>query len=189
MISDKQNKTISKFLSLVLRHQPELIGITLDNNGWADIDELIEKSRGAQILLDPQIIKYIVDTNTKKRFALNDEQTKIRANQGHSIGIELNLPAAVPPNELYHGTAQRFVESISFSGLIRQQRQHVHLSADRETAVKVGARHGKPFVFTVMAGRMHDDGFVFFLADNGVWLTDHVPEKYLLKSINDPKHK
>lgn len=179
MLNEKENKRISKFLSLVLRHQPELIGLTLDENGWADVSELLSTSYKAQVTLDLPTLRHIVAINAKQRFAFNDTQTKIRANQGHSIGIDLGLEAAVPPDVLYHGTAERFFPLIKAAGLLKMQRQHVHLSADKHTAIMVGKRHGKPVVFTVAAGQMCRDGFTFYCADNGVWLTDHVPVKYL----------
>jgi putative RNA 2'-phosphotransferase len=179
MITEKEAVRISKFLSLVLRHQPETINLVLDENGWADIDLLIEKCNEKGVALNREILEYIVATNTKKRFSFNEPKDKIRANQGHSIDVDLALSAQMPPNVLYHGTAERFVSSIKELGLMKQQRQHVHLSQEQSTAVQVGQRHGKPFVFSVLAGQMHQDGFVFYLSDNGVWLTDHVPAKYL----------
>jgi putative RNA 2'-phosphotransferase len=179
MISEKQLVRISKFLSLVLRHQPETIGIELDQNGWADVDALIEKTNGHGIKLDMGTLKYVVATNSKKRFAFNDAFDKIRASQGHSIYVELGYVSQVPPEFLYHGTGEKSVEPIRRSGIEKRSRQHVHLSKDVETAIKVGQRHGKPFVFKVRAGQMHDDKFEFFLSDNGVWLTDSVPARYL----------
>ena len=170
---------ISKFLSLVLRHQPETIGIELDENGWTDINNLIEKSAKAGILIDIPLLKHIVETNSKKRFAIDEAGSKIRANQGHSVEVELGYKAHQPPEVLYHGTGLKSVELILQSGLEKRSRHHVHLSSDLETAINVGSRHGKPFVFEVLARQMHADGFSFFLSDNNVWLTDHVPAKYL----------
>lgn len=179
MISDKQITHISKFLSLVLRHQPETIGIQLDQNGWTDIAELIEKANNHGIKFDREILNHIVETNSKKRFAFNDTFDKIRASQGHSIEIELGYTNQKPPTILFHGTGEKYVQSILDTGLEKRTRQHVHLSSDFETAVKVGQRHGKPFVFKVFAEQMYHDNYQFFISDNGVWLTDNVPTKYL----------
>jgi len=179
MINEKQLTHISKFLSLVLRHKPETIGIELDSNGWTDVEILIQKSNGYGIQFDRNILKHIVETNSKKRFALNETFDKIRASQGHSIHVELGYSSQKPPEILYHGTSEKTVESILKTGLDKRKRQHVHLSRDIETAVIVGQRHGKPVVFSVLAGQMHADNFQFFLSDNGVWLTEKVPSKYL----------
>lgn len=179
MISDKQMTYISKFLSLVLRHQPEAIGIQLDQNGWANITDLIEKANAYGVKFDREILDHIVATNPKKRFAFNDTLDKIRASQGHSIEIELGYTNQQPPEILFHGTGEKSVPSILDTGLEKINRQHVHLSSDIGTAVKVGQRHGRPFVFKVLAGQMYNDKFQFFLSENGVWLTDHVPAKYL----------
>ena len=179
MISDKQITHISKFLSLVLRHQPETIGIQLDQRGWTDIDELIEKANSYGVKFDREILNHIVATNSKKRFAFNNTLDKIRASQGHSVEIELGYTNQKPPEILFHGTGEKSVQSILDTGLEKRNRQHVHLSSDFDTAVKVGQRHGKPFVFKVLAERMYNDKFQFFISDNGVWLTDHVPTNYL----------
>jgi putative RNA 2'-phosphotransferase len=179
MISDKQQIHISKFLSLVLRHQPKTIGIQIDQNGWADITVLLEKASKHGIRLDRETLNHIVATNSKKRFAFNDTLDKIRASQGHSLEIELGYTNQEPPEILYHGTGGKSVQSILNAGLEKRSRQHVHLSKDFETAVKVGRRHGNPFVFKVLAEQMYKDNYQFFISDNGVWLTDNVPTKYL----------
>lgn len=179
MSSDKQITHISKFLSLVLRHQPETIGIQLDQSGWTDIAELIEKSNNYGVKFDREILNHIVATNSKKRFAFNDTLDKIRASQGHSVEIELGYINQKPPEILFHGTGEKSVQSILATGLERRNRQHVHLSSDFNTAIKVGQRHGKPFVFKVLAEQMYYDNFQFYISDNGVWLTEHVPIKYL----------
>ncbi len=176
---DKKLLHTSKFLSLVLRHQPELIGIELDINGWTDVDILIEKANQHGVIFDKALLELVVDTNPKKRFALNDSRTQIRANQGHSVPIDLGLDSQTPPDILYHGTAEQSASAILESGLDKRSRQHVHLSADLDTARKVGQRHGKPFIFIVLAGQMAREGHTFYLSDNGVWLTDHVPARYL----------
>jgi putative RNA 2'-phosphotransferase len=185
MISEKQITHISKFLCLVLRHQPETIDIQLDQNGWTDVDTLLEKSNSYGVKLDNETLKHIVKTNSKKRFAFNETLDKIRASQGHSIEIELGYTSQKPPENLYHVTGEKSVQSIRDTGLKKQNRQQVHLSADIETALKVGQRHGKPFVFKVLAEQMFNDKFEFFISDNGVWLTDNVPTKYLKQ--NDEK--
>ena len=177
---EKNLKSTSKFLSLVLRHKPEEIGLQLDENGWANVDELIEKVNANCNKLDINLLNEIVETNDKKRFAFNDERTKIRASQGHSIEIDLALQPIIPPDMLYHGTATRFVESILKEGLTKQQRQYVHLSEKLETATAVGARHGKPTILIVDAKQMHEDGFLFYKSENNVWLTDNVGVKYII---------
>lgn len=179
MLTEKENTRISKFLSLVLRHNPQAADITLDENGWADLPLLITRmnEKGFRVTLADLV--EVVDTNAKKRFALNAAQDKIRANQGHSIEVDVELTVAVPPAVLYHGTATRFVESILAQGIVKMDRRHVHLSRDLETAIKVGQRHGKVQVLRVDAEAMHRDGFTFFLSENHVWLTDHVPVAYI----------
>ena len=174
-----QLKHISKFMSLVLRHKPEEIGLQLDENGWVNVEELIEKINAKGIKTTLEIINTIVETNDKKRFAFNEDKTMIRANQGHSIEVELNLTEQVPPEVLYHGTATRFLESILKTGLQKQSRQHVHLSATIETAKTVGSRHGKPVILTVDTKSMHEAGIKFFVSANNVWLTDAVPVQYI----------
>ena len=179
MLSEKENTKISKFLSLVLRHQPEVISLALDENGWANVDELIKKCNTHGHKIDLAALKHAVETNNKKRFSFNETFGKIRASQGHSIEIDLGYTATLPPKTLYYGTATKNVGGISLTGLEKRSRQHVHLSRDIETATKVGQRHGQVFIFEVDAGRMHADGFEFFISENGVWLTDNVPVKYL----------
>ncbi len=174
--------TISKFLSLILRHQPEKIGLTLDAEGWALVDELIACAAKHGTVLSRELLFEAVDKNSKQRFALDPSKTRIRANQGHSINVDLRLNPLEPPPILFHGTATRFVDSILRQGLRPGSRHHVHLSATRETAIAVGARHGVPFVFEVDALAMHRDGCVFFRSENGVWLTTRVPVRYLNKT-------
>ena len=176
---NKKLVPLSRFLSLVLRHQPESIGLTLDAQGWADVDELIARCNARGKKLTRATLMAIVTTNDKQRFRLNDDQTRIRASQGHSIPVDLGLIAIEPPDILYHGTAEKNLGLIYAQGLIKQSRQHVHLSVDTLTATKVGARHGKVVVLTVQAGEMHRQGMAFYRSDNGVWLTDCVPPEYL----------
>lgn len=178
-MDEKITKGISKFLSFVLRHSPETIGLSLDENGWANVDELLQKSSRDGKILTIEMLTHVVESNDKKRFAFNNDKTKIRASQGHSIEIELNLMAVAPPEQLYHGTVAKYLEGIKKEGLLKMSRQHVHLSKDKETAVKVGSRRGLAQILTVNAGEMHRAGFQFFLSDNGVWLTDSVPENYI----------
>ncbi len=170
----------SKFLSLVLRHQPEVIGMKLDREGWLDIGRLIENAnqRGNAITLE--MLHEVVATNEKKRFALSVDGLRIRASQGHSVStVNLNLPPSEPPKLLYHGTVAVFLDSIRQQGLQRRSRNHVHLSADREVAKIVGQRRGKPVILTVAAEDMNADGHAFYLSANGVWLTEEVPACYL----------
>jgi putative RNA 2'-phosphotransferase len=169
----------SKFLSLILRHKPDTIGIALDAQGWADVDELIEGVNRAGTPLDRETLREIVATNNKKRFALSEDEKKIRANQGHTHPVELGYEPSPPPALLYHGTASRFLDSIRLAGLHKGKRFYVHLSADVETAVTVGKRYGQPVVLTIEAGRMHHDGFPFYCPTEGLWLTDEVPVPYI----------
>jgi putative RNA 2'-phosphotransferase len=174
-----QLESTSKFLSLILRHQPEVIGLRLDREGWANISELIELANKHGRELDRELLKQVVDTNSKKRFSFSDDLSMIRANQGHSVSVDLGLQPVEPPRVLYHGTATRFLDSIREQGLRPGTRQHVHLSKDAETAMSVGRRHGKPVVLIVDAKALHDAGHKFFLSDNGVWLTHRVPVHFI----------
>jgi putative RNA 2'-phosphotransferase len=178
-MTSKDLKTTSKFLSYVLRHGPDSIGLTLDENGWASIDDLLAKAAASGRAIDRATLLEVVATSDKKRFTLSPDGIRIRAAQGHSVAVALGLEPAFPPDTLYHGTATRFLEAIRAQGLKPGERQQVHLSADAATARAVGARHGKPVVLRVAAGAMHEAGMAFFRADNGVWLTDHVPAQFL----------
>jgi putative RNA 2'-phosphotransferase len=180
-MNEKEIKNKSKLLSLVLRHSPETIGITLDENGWTNVKELITQCNIHNCPLDETILEYIVENNDKKRFTFNDDKLKIRANQGHSIDVELNLAEMKPIGFLYHGTVDKFIESIKKSGLKKMKRQHVHLSKDKETAEKVALRRGIPIILTIHAKQMHEDGVKFYVSENGVWLTDFVDPKYLFQ--------
>ncbi len=181
-MDEQQLKRHSKFLSLVLRHKPEVLGITLDENGWTDVATLLDRMHQEGRPLDLETLALVVSTNSKQRFALSDDHTRIRANQGHSVAVELGYVPVEPPAILFHGTGHQSVENILLSGLEKRSRHHVHLSADRQTAVLVGQRHGKPVVLEVLAGDMHLAGFAFFLSENGVWLTDQVPPPYLRRA-------
>lgn len=177
MSSHRESK--SRFLSLVLRHAPERIGLQLDPAGWADLDDLVRLANASGTELTRALVQEIVATNDKRRFVIDPTGTRIRASQGHSITVDLGLAPLAPPDALFHGTATRFLPSIRADGLSPRSRQHVHLSATRATAVAVGSRHGTPAVLVVRAARMHHDGYVFFRSDNGVWLTGRVPPRYL----------
>lgn len=170
---------LSKFLSLVLRHDPGTIGITLDPSGWVPVDELLSAAARSGKQITREQLDEVVATNDKKRFAFSPDGTLIRASQGHSVEVDLGLAPVEPPERLFHGTATRSVEAIRAEGLVRQSRQHVHLSPDEETAIRVGQRHGKPVVLIVRAGQMHRNGHAFYQSDNGVWLTASVPPEYL----------
>lgn len=169
----------SKFMSLVLRHKPETIGLGLDANGWAEIGALVEKAGAHGVALTREQIAEVVATSDKQRFAIDATGTRIRANQGHSVEIDLGLQPRAPPDTLFHGTGEKSVAAIRSEGLMAGQRQHVHLSRDEETAGKVGSRHGRPVVLRIAAGRMREQGHVFFLSTNGVWLTDCVPAEFI----------
>jgi putative RNA 2'-phosphotransferase len=178
-MSQEQVRT-SKFLSLILRHHPAKIGIVLDENGWADIDELIEAANRRGKSLSRELIDRVVAENDKQRFSISADGTRIRANQGHSLrDIDLSLTPQIPPEVLFHGTVERFLDSIRQQGLQKRSRNHVHLSPDQETATKVGMRRGKPIILRIHACKMHDQGIEFFLSENGVWLTDHVALEFI----------
>lgn len=178
-MENKARKKISKFLSLVLRHRPEVLELQLDENGWASVKELLQKMNRGPYALSFEDLKEIVETNDKQRFIFSDDYSHIRANQGHSVSADLGLQEKVPPGILYHGTAIQNLESIKAKGLIKGSRNHVHLSSDHETAVKVGIRHGKPVVLEIQAMNMYQAGLVFYLSENGVWLTDQVPVQFI----------
>lgn len=169
---------ISKYISLILRHKPEVIGIQLDAHGWADVNALLA-GIGKKYPINRDILEEIVRSDSKQRYSFNEDQTLIRANQGHSIQVDVELPVTEPPELLFHGTAQRFSASIETQGLRPRSRLYVHLSPDKETAEKVGRRHGEPVIYLVNARQMHRDGYLFYLSANGVWLTKVVPAPYL----------
>lgn len=178
-MDEKRKTKISKFLSLILRHKPEEIGLVLDENGWANVADLLEKSAKAGNDLTFEELKETVVTNDKKRFALDETQTKIRASQGHSIKVEIGFEEKIPPAILYHGTAERNVKLILADGLKKMSRHHVHLSSEKETARNVGIRYGKPVIFKVDTEKMRDEGFKFYISENGVWLVAEVPPRFL----------
>ena len=173
---------LGKFLALILRHKPEAIGITLDEHGWANVKELIAGINKTH-QIDMNTLEEIVRTDNKGRYSFNEDKTLIRANQGHSIPVDVELPITDPPEYLYHGTGEKFVSSIDEQGLIPKSRLYVHLSLDIDTATDVGRRHGKPVIYKVHSKEMQKDGYIFYRSVNGVWLTKEVPVKYLEKTI------
>ena len=177
---EKRAKDISRLLSAVLRHKPEILGIELDKNGWANITELLEKLYYVkEIDLCYTELCLIIDTNDKNRFIISDDEERIRANQGHSVPVDLELKRQKPPSFLYHGTVIKAANKIMKSGMKKMNRHAVHLSVDVETATQVGARRGVPILLKIFSGAMHVDGFKFYKSANGVWLTDEVPPKYI----------
>lgn len=187
IIEYKNLYRVSKFLSLVLRHKPEIIGLTLNKQGWAEVNTLVDLVQQKGIRLNHSILEQIVINNDKKRFSFNEDKSKIRANQGHSIAVNLNLVSRKPPEYLFHGTAAKFIESIYSLGLLRRKRNHVHLSSDEFAAIKVGKRHGTPIVLKIRAEEMYYAGHSFYLSENQVWLTNHVPPEYI-SSLQQEKH-
>ena len=173
---------ISKFISLILRHKPEVIGISLDEHGWANVDELICGIAKNQTFT-MELLEKIVETDNKNRYSFNEDKTLIRANQGHSIPVDVELKEVQPPEILWHGTGEKYVKSIDRQGLIPKSRLYVHLSKDENTAINVGQRHGIPVLYIVKAGDMYRAGYTFFLSENGVYLTKEVPIQYLEKSF------
>jgi len=175
-------KDVSRLLSAALRHKPEILGIELDKNGWTDVTTLLDKLRTEkQIKLTFNQLYFLVDNNDKKRFAFNEDETKIRASQGHSVKVDLQLKRQKPPTFLYHGTVNKSIPKIMKSGMKKMSRHAIHLSVDTETATNVGSRRGEPILLQIFAGVMHMDGFKFYKSANGVWLTDDVPAKYIKK--------
>lgn len=178
-MDNAQRVKFSKFLSKHLRHQPEAIGLTLADGGWVEIDVLLSACASQGIRISHEQLHEIVHACDKQRFAIDDAGTRIRANQGHSTEVDLQLELRVPPATLYHGTVAKAMSEILAFGLLKMKRHHVHLSVDIATATKVGQRRGKPIILAIEAGAMHASGHVFFRSDNGVWLTDHVPPEFL----------
>ena len=177
---DSQLEKTSRYISFLLRHRPEAAGLTLDEHGWANTTELIEcVSKTRHITLT--LLEQIVSTDEKQRYTFNADKSLIRANQGHSIPVDVELIPSTPPKKLWHGTAKKYVDSIDKSGLLRQTRLYVHLSADHQTAVTVGRRHGEPVVYTIDSAQMYADGYIFYKSVNGIWLTKNVPAIYLQK--------
>jgi putative RNA 2'-phosphotransferase len=179
-MEDKQIMNLSKSLSYWLRHRPDSIGITLSKEGWTDVQELIEKAKD-EVTITFEDIQEVVDKCDKQRFALSEDLTQIRANQGHNkdVDVKITFKEITAPPVLYHGTVDKFMDSINKKGLIPMNRHHVHLSKDVETASKVGSRRGKPVILVINSQKMQDEGFRFFISENGVYLTETVPPKYI----------
>lgn len=178
-MDEKKKKKISKFLSLILRHQPEVIGLNLDENGWVSVEKLIKACADYGKPFTSTELREVVETNDKKRFAFDETETKIRASQGHSIELEIEFEEKIPPKILYHGTAEENIGVIFAEGLKKMNRHHVHLSSETETAVTVGTRYGKPVIFEIDTVTMTAEGFEFYVSANGVWLVESVPPKFL----------
>ena len=177
---NKEYIKISKFLSLILRHSPQIIYLHMDKNGWVNIDEIIQNAeKYKNMFLTSDLIKYIVENNNKQRYKISEDGKKIRASQGHSIKIDLELENKKPPDILYHGTAGHFLKSIEKDGINPMKRQFVHLSQSKEIALTIGKRHGKPIIICIDAKNMDEDGYKFYLSENNVWLVEKVPVKYI----------
>ncbi|MBL7975028.1 MAG: RNA 2'-phosphotransferase, partial [Candidatus Kapabacteria bacterium] len=178
-INKKNIVNLSKFLSLVLRHKPEEIGVTLDENGWCSVEELLQKIQIKQTSCTMEVLEYVVDTNPKQRFAFNESKTMIRANQGHSIEIDLNIEPQVPPEILYHGTTKNVLDSVIKEGLKKIQRHHVHLTTNVHTTLEVARRYGEPVLLQINTEAMHKAGHIFYCTANNVWLAESVPPEYI----------
>lgn len=177
-------KKLSKFISLILRHKPEEIGITLDEHGWAKVEELINGINNSGRKINMKALEEIVRIDEKGRYSFNADKTKIRANQGHSVKVDIEFKELEPPDILYHGTATKYLDNIKQQGIKSMSRLYVHLSKDIKTATNVGSRHGECAVLVINAKRMYEDGIKFYLSENGVWLTGDINPKYILnKSI------
>ncbi|MBE9182115.1 RNA 2'-phosphotransferase [Oculatella sp. LEGE 06141] len=177
---DKSRQTkISKYLSKHLRHTPERLGLTLAVGGWVNVDDLLSACAAHQFPLTQAELAEVVATSDKQRFSFDETRTRIRANQGHSVEVDLELQPQIPPDFLYHGTGEQSVSAILQSGLLKMSRHHVHLSKEVDTARKVGMRYGHPTILAIAASDMHQAGFIFYCSDNGVWLVDEVPPQYL----------
>jgi putative RNA 2'-phosphotransferase len=178
-MTDKETTRASKFLSLILRHEPERVGLSLDNAGWVEVDVLLQAVKQHAVSLSREQLEHIVATNEKKRFAFSDDGLRIRASQGHSVEVDLQYEPMTPPEFLYHGTAASFLDSIREQGLSKMERHHVHLSAETTMTLQVGARRGRPVLLTICSGEMHRAGHVFYQSANGVWLVDAVPPRFI----------
>jgi len=180
-MDEKRAKKLSKFLSLILRHRPGAVGLELDKEGWVAVEDLMAGIQSKANWSDAELqeVRYVVETNNKKRFEFSDDGKRIRARQGHSVKVELGLKRVKPPEFLFHGTVPKYIQGIKKGGLRPMKRNHVHLSADKETAVNVGSRRGKPIILVIRAGDMDKAGCHFFLSNNGVWLTKAVPSDFI----------
>lgn len=171
---------LSRYISFILRHRPDTIGLSLDKHGYIDVQDLINGIKGnSDFYIDLDILKFIVETDNKKRYSFSEDGTKIRANQGHSVKVDLGLKEVKPPSVLYHGTGEKYLESILKEGLKSKSRMYVHLSSDIDTAISVGKRHGEPVALGIDAERMYEDEYKFYLSENGIFLTESIPVKYI----------
>lgn len=178
-MTEKQTIQTSKFLSLILRHEPERVGLKLGEAGWVSVDELLAAMKRHGKIVTLEQLKHIVATSDKKRFAFSEDVLRIRANQGHSVEVDLQYAPQIPPEILYHGTATRFLDSIRKDGLKKMERHDVHLSAETKITMQVGGRHGTPVLLTIRAGEMNRAGHTFRCSTNGVWLVNHVPPQFI----------
>jgi len=178
-MNQKQLKQVGKFISLILRHEPQKIGLQLDSAGWASVNQLLVGLKSKNFEISLAQLQELVASNDKQRYSFNDDQTQIRANQGHSLKLDLQLEAREPPAVLYHGTATRFLDAIREQGLLKGNRHHVHLSTNEDTARQVGSRHGQPIILKIASKDMHESGHLFYCSENMVWLTDHVPVAFI----------
>ena len=178
-MNEKETIKASKFLSLILRHEPERVGLKLGEAGWVSVEELLQAVNRHGVALSLEQLKHVVATSDKKRYAFSEDGLRIRANQGHSVEVDLQYPQQTPPEILYHGTATRFLDGIRKDGLQKMGRHDVHLSAETKVTLQVGGRHGKPVLLTIRAGDMHRAGFVFRCSTNGVWLVERVPTEFI----------
>lgn len=178
-MDEKRRVKVSKFLSLILRHAPEAAGVALEDDGWVDVGTLLSGMAKHGTNLSREELAEIVATSDKQRFAFSEDGLKIRANQGHSVVVEIRFEARVPPATLFHGTATRFIASIREKGLLKMNRQYVHLSTDEETMRKVGMRHGVPVLLRIKAGAMHAARIPFYLSANNVWMTEFVAPEFI----------
>ncbi len=179
MLTEKETTRTSKFLSLVLRHEPERVGLTLDDAGWVSVDALLKAVNQHGVALTLEQLKHVVATSDKKRFAFSEDGLRIRASQGHSVEVDLKYSPETPPELLFHGTPEQFLDSIRAADLNKGERHHVHLSADEATASKVAERRGRPAILKIRAGEMHRAGHTFYRSENGVWLVNHVPPQFI----------
>lgn len=183
IMNKKRLMNISKYISLILRHKPEVIGMSLDKHGWAEVEQLINGIKQQYAEFDMEILEEIVRTDSKQRYSFNQDKTLIRANQGHSVNVDVELKEQMPPSILYHGTGGKYMDSIKEQGLVGKTRLYVHLSCDLDTAKAVGKRHCKsnesPILLRIDTKQMYEDGFQFYVSENKVWLTKEVPIKYI----------
>ena len=172
--------SLSRYISFILRHRPDAIGLSLDKHGYIDVQNLINGIKeNSDFYIDLDILKFIVETDNKKRYSFSEDGTKIRANQGHSVKVDLGLKEVKPPSVLYHGTGEKYLESILKEGLKSKSRMYVHLSSDVDTAISVGKRHGEPIILNIDTNKMLEDGHKFYLSENGIFLAESVPVKYI----------